>query len=789
MPAVWDPPLNDEPPWPVRGEGPFLLLIDAESTIERELIKGWIERNQPEGVRVDKAYIPAGRMLRRRKRTDPRLEARLAQDDDPIMIPLRVVWLAGEQGGDRRVSLKDVLMFGDPRDPNVLRQRWIRTMHPDRIRIIVAEPGTKSDLEIRWRDPSGRGPAEGTSLAEFVALKAWIALERAERTLRGARYKVPKFLAEDLFWSRGFQKGVARLAIDEGESLGSMQKRTGRYLKEVAATHTPFVIDIVTGVMAWVLSLGYRQLVYSADDLRELYQIGENHPLVFLPSHKSNSDHLVLQYVLYQNEFPPNHTAGGINMNFFPIGPLLRRSGIFFIRREFKDNSPYKFTVRQYVDYLLEKRFPLEWYLEGGRSRTGKLRSPRLGMLSYVVDAYLQGLVDDIVFIPVSIAYDQISDLGSYASEQRGGEKEKEGFGWALKFIGNLRRRYGSIHVRFGEPLSLHETLPMGTSLKTERGRYIIPKMAFELSNRINDVTPITPISLVTLALLSHPSEGLTVDETAVALEPFVEYVRRRDLPTTATPGTELNSDTVRTGLDELASSKVVSRVEGLTNVVYVIESDQHLAAAYYRNTIVHFFVNRSIVEAAIAGMVRGGTTGMEELLARAFGWRAILKFEFFFEGRAHFRDSIIEELMLACPDGVDLVNNGDLETVADAFDPPVSPAVLLPFLEAYRIVAAVIAQADPNETLDAKTIAHRSLLLGRETAAQGKVTTPESLSTELFNSGIALAANAGLLGRGNQEARDEFLADIDDALADLRLVQMTAQTRMAIPFPHEMTS
>mgnify|MGYP001824582317 FL=1 len=415
MPAAWDPPLTDEPPWPVLGDGPFLLLIDAESAIERELIKGWIERNRPEGARVDTAYIPAGRMVRRRARTDPRLAARLDQHDDPVMIPLRVVWLAGPRGEGRGVSLKDVLMFGDPRDPNLLRQRWIRTMHPDRIRIIVAEPGTKSDLEDRWQDPSGRGPAEGTSLAEFVALKAWIALERAERTLRGARYKVPKFLAEDLFWSRGFQKGIARLAIDEGESLSSMQKRTGRYLKEIAATHTPFVIDIVTGVMAWLLSLGYRQLVYSAEDLRELYQLGESHPLVFLPSHKSNSDHLVLQYVLYQNEFPPNHTAGGINMNFFPIGPFLRRSGIFFIRREFKDNAPYKFTVRQYIDYLLEKRFPLEWYLEGGRSRTGKLRSPRLGMLSYVVDAYLRGLGDDIVFFPVSIAYDQISDLGSYA--------------------------------------------------------------------------------------------------------------------------------------------------------------------------------------------------------------------------------------------------------------------------------------------------------------------------------------------------------------------------------------
>ena len=404
MPAQWDPSLTDEPGWPVSAAGPVLLLLDAETSIERELIKGWIERNQPTDVRVDIAYIPATRRVRRRRRSDPRLEARVAQHDDPTMVPIRVVWLARERDGKRRVSLKDFIVFGDPRDPNIARQRWIRTFQPERIRIVVGESAHKSRLEMLWADPSGRGPAEGTSLSEFIALKAWLALERAERSLRGARYKVPKFLREDLYWSRGFQRGVSRLAIQQDAPLSKMQRNTARYLKEIAATHSPYVIDIVTGIMAWVLSLGYQNLEYSTEDLRELYQIGEEHPLVFLPSHKSNSDHLVLQYVLYQNEFPPNHTASGINLNFFPIGPLLRRTGIFFIRREFKTNEPYKFVLRQYIDYLLEKRFPLEWYLEGGRSRTGKLRAPRLGMLSYVVDAYLRGLVDDVVFIPVSIA-------------------------------------------------------------------------------------------------------------------------------------------------------------------------------------------------------------------------------------------------------------------------------------------------------------------------------------------------------------------------------------------------
>jgi glycerol-3-phosphate O-acyltransferase len=775
MPAQWDPPLTDGPAWPVDAADPVLLLIDAETSIERELIKGWIARHQPDDVRADLAYIPASRRVRRRRRNDPRLEARISQDDDPIMVPLRIVWLARERDGKRRVSLKDFLVFGDPRDPNVARQRWIRTFQPDRIRIVIAESAHESTLERRWSDPTGRGPAEGTSLSEFIALKAWLALERAERSLRGARYKVPKFLREDLYWSRGFQRGVSRLAIQEDMPLSKMQRKTAFYLKEMAATHSPYVIDVVTGIMAWVLSLGYQQLEYSTEDLRELYKIGETHPLVFLPSHKSNSDHLVLQYVLYQNEFPPNHTAGGINLYFFPIGLLLRRTGIFFIRREFKTNDPYKFVLRQYVDYLLEKRFPLEWYLEGGRSRTGKLRSPRLGMLSYVVDAYLRGLVDDVVFIPVSIAYDQISDIGAYATEQLGGKKEDESFAWALRFISNLHRRYGSVHVRFGKPLSLSDTVPRGTDLTTERGRYIIPKMAFEISNRINDATAITPISLVTLALLSQPDQGLTVDEAVTALEPFVNYVRQRDLPTTA-PGIAVTPEVVKVALEELVTSKVVSRIDGLSDVVYMIGQDQHLAAAYYRNTIIHFFIDGSILEVAVAGMLRDGTSGMEELLARAFGWRAILKFDFFFEGRDGFRDSIVEELLLECPDGIGRVNSGDLEGVFASLAPATSPAVLMPFLEAYRIVAAVIAEADPAETLDVKTVQARALRLGRQYAAQGRISTPEALSTELFASGIALADNAGLLDDADQLDRDGFLADIDDALEDLRFVQGTAR-------------
>lgn len=392
-----------DPPWPDRA-GPYVLLIDASSRFEAGIIEDWFQRREAGiGAPVHTFRLPPSRRQRVFATVDPMIDERLKEEDDPLLVPVRVAWLPKEHEGVRRVTVRDAIRFGDPRDPNVFQQRTIRARHPDRVRIVVGEPARRSDLQKRWATGEARGPAEGTTLGEFVALKAWLALERAERHVRGQRYKVPKFLREDLFWSRPFQHGVNDLAVSENRTVKRMQRRTGRYLKEIAALPTPYVIDLVNHVTQILINSAHQSVDYSTEDLNDVFDLGEAEPLVFLPSHKSNFDHLVLQHVLFENELPPNHTAGGINMNFFLVGPLLRRSGIFFIRREFKDNEPYKFVLRQYIDYLLEKRFALEWYIEGGRSRTGKLREPRLGLLAYVVDSYRRGIVDDVILVPVSI--------------------------------------------------------------------------------------------------------------------------------------------------------------------------------------------------------------------------------------------------------------------------------------------------------------------------------------------------------------------------------------------------
>src|SRR3990170_5652112 len=358
------------------------------------------------------------------------------------------------------MGLHDLVTLGAPRDPNRMLQEVIVRFRPEQVTVLAGEAATVGDVHRRWVADRVQRPDAPTGFAEYVALQGALTLEVAERRMRGNRYKVSRFVGEDLVGSASFQAGLSELARRTGEDEAEVSIRAAKYLKEIAASPSTFVIDLVAALVRAVYTMGYeRRIRYDPDALERIAALGQSHSLAFLPSHKSHLDHLSLTYVLYENGLPPNHTAGGINMKFFPIGGLLRRHGIFFIRRSFKDNEAYKFVLKRYVDYLLAKRFPLEWYLEGARSRSGKLREPKYGMLSYVADSWRRGSCEDVVLIPTSIAYDQIQDVGAHAAEQRGEAKEKESFSWMVKVIRSLRRRYGRIHLNFGDPVHLSEFL------------------------------------------------------------------------------------------------------------------------------------------------------------------------------------------------------------------------------------------------------------------------------------------------------------------------------------------
>jgi glycerol-3-phosphate O-acyltransferase len=766
-----------------------VFLLDAASDVERRLLEEWIASRQGEaGIRADTITIPPSRGRRRRSIDRTALEGCLAANDDPLLTPVRVAWLpAPERGGPLR-RLATLLLAGDPRDPPRFRQRWVARRHPDRAQMVLADAATVSELRARWRTACGAGFAETMGLADFVVRQAALALERAERRLRGLRYKVPRFVSESILERPAFQGGLMRLAPQLDGSPADVAQEAARDLREIAATHSPYVIDLTAELIRVLYSRGYSAIHYDRADLARIYQLAQRHPVVFLPSHKSNLDHLVLQYALHENGHPPNHTAGGINMNFFPVGPLVRRSGVFFIRRTFKDDAVYKFVLRHYVDYLIEKRFPLEWYIEGGRSRSGKLLPPRFGLLAYVVDAYRRGKSEDVHLIPVAIAYDQIQDVGDYTAEQRGAAKQRESFGWFLRVVRGLRRRYGAIHIRFGEPLSLAQALgPSDPDAEPDADEQSlgVQKLAFEVSDRINRATPITPTSLVTLALLGRGDRAQTTDEVVVALRNLLHYVRGRGLPTTGDLDLD-SADGVRRVLERLSENGVVTCFAGGFAPVYAIGADQHLTAAYYRNTIIQFFVNGPIAELAL---LRAAEDDVQEFLAEfwaeALRLRDLLKFEFFFADRERFRAELHEEVAFHAADWQDAVARGPagIQTVLRRFRPFNAHRILRPYLEAYQVVGDALEREPEGTNLDDAAFLSRCLALGEQYRLQGRIRSAESVSRVVFEAALRLAKNRGLVEPGTAELgprRNAFAAEIRAVLRRVEAVDALAASRRA---------
>ena len=694
-----------------------------------------------------------------------------------------------------------LLTIGDPRDPNWIRQAWVKRSAPDRCVVVAGEPATASNLRARWSAASGPESAETAGFADFVRQKATLALERAERGIRGARYKVPRLVHEEILGRPAFRGGLARIANEqraEGKSdasLSALASEATSDLKEIAATHSPLVIDLVISAIRWFYTRGYdEKLVYDPAQMKGIAALEERHPVVFLPTHKHNLDHLVLQYALHEHGLPPNHTAGGINMNFFPIGQLVRRAGVFFIRRTFRDDPVYKHTLAHYIDYLIEKRFPLEWYIEGGRSRSGKLLPPKYGLLMNVVDAYRRGKSDDVYLVPVSIAYDQIQGLGSYVEEQRGGEKQDESFPWFLGVIRQMKRRYGRIHIAFGEPLSLREQL--GPSSITDSGerdgdrsrqRFDLEKLAIEVSVRINRVTPITPTSLVTLALLGTTGQALTVPETRLSIANLLENVRLRALPTTAEFHHLTTDEGVEFTLKALVENGVVTRFDEGLEPVYVIGDEQQLSAAYYRNTIVHFFVGPAIAELAMLYAIQGERT---EVLLRFWDevmrLRDLLKYEFFFPEKEAFLQEIRDVVEIGHRSWEKRIEDFELdpEDVIRKTRPYMSHRVLRPFLESYRVAADQLTTVPMDVEFDEKRFLADCLGLGRQYALQKRIHAADSISKALFQTALKLAGNRNLLeardGVDLLEARHTFAAEIRDAVRRVDIIVALAASRRA---------
>ena len=384
------------------------------------------------------------------------------------------------------------------------------------------------------------------------------------------------------------------------------------------------------------------------------------------------------------------------------MGPLMRRSGVIFIRRKL-DDPLYKYVLRQFVGYIVEKRFNLSWSIEGTRSRTGKMLPPKLGLLAYVADAYLDGRSDDILLQPVSISFDQLHETAEYAAYARGGEKTPEGLSWLYNFIkAQGDRNYGKIYVRFPEAVSMREYLgePHGPMTTDEAAkRLAMQKMAFEVAWRILRVTPVNATGLVSALLLTTRGVALTLDQLHHTLQDSLDYLERKQTPMTNSALRLRTPDGVRAAVDALSGGHPVTRVDGGREPVWRIAPEDEHEAAFYRNTLIHAFLETSIVELALAHAARAEGDRLEAFWAQAMRLRDLLKFDFYFADSAAFREHVAEEMSWHEDWERHVAAGGDeIDAMLQAKRPLIAGAMLRPFFEAYEIVADVLRDAPAGD-------------------------------------------------------------------------------------------
>jgi glycerol-3-phosphate O-acyltransferase len=723
------------------GDADAVHLVFAATPVER--------------AEVDRRLSETGRRGEAIDAGDPDLASRLAgHAGDPLVTPVGLAWLAPERGGVRRGSVVDVLTFVNPRRPSVRRQRRILDTDPARSRLVVGAPARLSELRERFTTVTGLSALDG-AFGSFIARQGRLALEREERALAGWRYKVPRLVAEEISQSARFREAVDELARTAGEPASKVMAQATTALEEMVASHSRLAIDVWDQFTGW-MARAY-ELDVDESGLGRVRELDRDHALVFLPSHRSYLDPMVLRHALARHGFPPNHTLGGVNVAVWPIGPIARRSGMIFIKRSFRDAPVHKAVLREYIAYLLRKRFNLEWYIEGGRSRTGKLRPPRLGLLAYVVDAFKANPDREVHLVPVSIVYDQLPEIGKMAAEDRGTPKTPESFSWLVNYARSQGRSMGRAHVSFGDPVPLGRTLDEDDS---------VPKLAFEVCHRINRVTPITPMSIVALAMLGAEGRGLTMDEGRTIGRPIIDYIERRGLPTTGDVRVG-DVDPFRDALGGLIREGVVSEYPGGSESVYAINPEKHQEVAFYRNASIHFFLNRAIVELALLHAAETVAPDPEEAVwQEALRLRDLLKFEFFFARKREYAEEMRAEATLMEPGWESRrIPPADIEAVLVAQPMLMAPRVLRPFVEAYRIVADQLAKGDPSATLDEKEFVAECIAIGQQQLVRGEIAAAESISGELFGGALRLAANRGLNDANSRRAFADEIADVDRRL------------------------
>jgi glycerol-3-phosphate O-acyltransferase len=560
-----------------------------------------------------------------------------------------------------------------------------------------------------------------------------------------------------LIKSKDVQEAIRRESIRSKVSMIESERRAIAYLNEIVSDYSHSAVHFADMALTRLWTQLYDGVeVHNFSTVREL---AKDYEIIYTPCHRSHIDYLLLSYVIYKRGMMVPYIAAGDNLNMPFVGQLLRGGGAFFIRRTFRGNGLYTTVFKEYLYSILSRNTPLEYFIEGGRSRTGRLLPPKTGMLAMTVHSHLRGRSKPIVFLPTYIGYERLMEGSTYVGEMQGKPKESESIIGILKTLRKIERIFGKVHVNFGEPVFLDDMLKKhgADQIKIEKNDDPVPQEVSDAVNgsanaileNINRAVVINPVSLLSLILLATPKHTLDEEICIKQLDVYRNLVA-------ALPYDERTQVTPLSGKEIIAYGlklKLIKRIKHVLGDIIAIEDNQAVLLTYFRNNILHAFVLPSLIAALVEhnGSIRRG-----DLINVIRTLYPFLKAELFLKWQDEdLKDQIcayVEALIHA--ELISIDTEGNLESPApnseDHNQLVVLAAPVMQSLERYYMTLALITQRGSGN-ISTRQVEELSYLVGQRLSVLYEFNSPEFFDKALFQSFIKVLTQQGYI-RNNED-------------------------------------
>ncbi len=526
---------------------------------------------------------------RRRAVTPARLQALVSElkrnpQLDVQLVPVSVFW--GRQP-EKEDSLWRILFSDNWSPPGFIKKFVIILTQGRSLYVQFSSP-----LSLRAIVDQGRSEDQIVRKASRILR---VHFRRQQEAAIGPDLSHRRTLGNAILDAPSVREAIRRSAEKNNEKPDKVRARARKLVAEIAADYSHTVIRALELFLNWLWNRLYAGIrLYNLDNLT---RVAHDHEIIYVPCHRSHIDYLLLSFVVYRNGLVPPHIAAGINLNLPVVGTILRRGGAFFMRRSFRNDPLYAAVFYEYLHSITTRGFSIEYFVEGGRSRSGRMLQPRTGMLAMTVRSFLRDAHKPIAFVPVYIGYEKVIEASSYIGELDGGKKKKESVLRLLKSLKILRSHFGQVHVNFGKPIKLADYLDehregwrseeLGPHDNPPWFKHTVNDLGTGIVTAINAAAVANPVNLLSLALLATPKHIMDLQQLHQQLQLYIDLLNQAPYSDTVQLA-ESDPDTI---IEYGLKHGFLTQVDHSLGPVVTIDAKTALQMAYVRNNSLHLFV------------------------------------------------------------------------------------------------------------------------------------------------------------------------------------------------------